>query len=196
MSYRAFLLTWAALTVGAGCTNPRDRFDDFDVVDADTTEIDAPLVSTIPDVTGDWLLMAKPPVGKDIFLYFYTTVTYTPVTENTGTITVECQPLNWQTFEPVGDLITGEPEEVGADATFDWDLDGVIPPEANSVTGSNSPINGVVHGTILHADFMCGTLTGTAGALNLQGSLFGARRITGSELPEGIHRCEDAPPAP
>ncbi len=50
-----------------------------------------------------------------------------------------------------------------------------------------------IHAELRTTAFICGTLTGTGGGLSLDGSTFAAVRITGSELPDPVHRCEDQP---
>ncbi len=198
MQYRDVLLSWALVSVGAGCTSARDRYDEFDelLVDASNVQIDAPIVSTIPDVTGQFLVVARADLPTDSFFSFIGTLSYTPETANTGSLTMSMQPLDFETFAPVGEALDGAPVAVGADAGFDWPIVGTIPARANSITGSNAPINGVVRGTVITTDFACGDLTGQAGALPLAGTTFGAVRITGETLPAPIFRCEDAPPAP
>jgi hypothetical protein len=183
---------------GAGCTDARGRYDDYGdrLPDASTVQIDAPLVSEIPDVTGTFFMAARPPLGETVLLYFEGEFVYTAVTANTGTIHITVQPLDFETFEPVGDPITADPVDVGMDASYTWPLVGTIPARANPVTGTNIQIDANVYGTIIHENFVCGTLDGTAGALPLEGAVFGAQRVTGEEYPAEIHQCADAPPAP
>src|SRR5262249_7282281 len=62
---------------------------------------------------------------------------------------------------------------------FDAPLAGTLPGDANPIfPGSMAPVDGVQHGQIMSADFVCGTLSGKAGSADLTGSTFAAERIT------------------
>jgi hypothetical protein len=171
-----------------------DHFGDR-IVDADTRDIDAPIVSTLPDINGDFFLVARAPLPEDKFFNFRGTFVFHPVTENTGEYDWSSTALDWQTFEPVGQTFVADNVQVSSDATADMPLVGDLDGRANSVSGSMVTFNDtVVHVTIVNADFMCGTLTGDASGFPLAGSTFGAVRITGDTLPAPIHNCEGGPP--
>lgn len=118
---------------------------------------------------------------------------YTPVTENTGRLDFVGQPLDHETLEPVGtDSFVASDVMVNSDATYDVPLVGTLPARANPLS---TPVltNADIHGSIVSADFLCGTVTGTAGNLNLEGSEWSATRITGATLPPQVLRCADGP---
>jgi hypothetical protein len=177
----------------------KGSFDNFGnrIVDADVRSLDAPIVSTLPDITGDFFMVARPDLPEDRFFSFRAVNMFHAVTENTGTFDWEAIALDWQTFEPVGEPFTNTAVPVASDATADMPLIGQLDGRANSVSGSTVTFNDtVVHVTLVTDDFICGTLTGDASGFPLAGSTFGAVRITGDTLPPGIARCEDGPPAP
>lgn len=178
----------------AACVSARDSYDDFGdrIVDAAPAP-DAPPVSTLPDVDGEWLMTTRPNLPEDRFLYFRVTVTLTQVTENTGTLAYTGRALDWRTLEPVGETWSEGGIAVGADATFEAPLVGTLPAEANSITETQVLVNGLLHGTLIADDFVCGTLTGDAGGLGLEGTTWASVRITGDMLPDPVWRCEDRP---
>lgn len=177
-----------------GCVNARDEFVDYSdrLIDAGPP-IDAPIVSNIPDVTGEWLMTARPDLPQDFLMYFHGSFTYTPVTENTGTFDANIIALNYQTFEEVGDPFVGADLPVGEDASFTGPLVGNLQGEANPISGSTIFLDAGYNGTIITADFICGTVFGTGASLNLEGSTWAAVRITGDELPEAKWRCDQGP---
>jgi hypothetical protein len=187
------LLAGVLVLGGAGCTDPRDRFDEFGdrLVDADTRDVDGAIVSELPALGGEWFVRARPDLAEDRFFNFRGTIVFTPVTANTGRLTLVLQPLDHETLEPVGEPIDGEEVDVNADGTFDWPMVGVIPARCNSISGTNANIDAVVHGTAMTDDFHCGGLTGTAGVLDLEGMTYGAPRIDDDddELPAPVHAC-------
>lgn len=177
-----------------GCVNARDEFTDYGnrVIDA-APPVDAPIVSTIPDPTGEWLITARPNLSQKTFLNLRGTFTYTPITENTGELDYTVTALNYQTLEPVGDPFIGEDRPVGQDASFSVPLVGTLAGEANPITNSPIALNAELHGTVITADFLCGMATGDASGLNLEGTTWAAVRITGDELPEAKWRCDQGP---
>lgn len=178
-----------------GCVNARDEFDQFgDRIPDAAPPIDSMIVSTLPDVTGQFYTAARPPLGEDRYFHFHTVMTFTPVTENTGLLDYSAQPLDYQTFEPVGEPFVIEDAEVRNDATADIPLVGPLPARANSVTGTEVQLDAIIHAELRTADFVCGTLTGVGGGLSLDGSTFGAVRIPdGGALPPLVARCADQP---
>lgn len=184
------------LGMAVGCVNARDEYVDYGnrIVDADTTVIDGMIVSTIPDVTGDFFFAATPDLPEEKVFKLRVALVYTPVTENTGTINFSGQPLDFETDEPVGDfLFTATDEPVGSDASFAIPLEGLLPGRSNPVSATPANVTAVVHGSIITGNFLCGTLTGTAGGLDLAGSTWGSVRITGATFPPQVLRCADAP---
>lgn len=183
------------LALLGGCVNARDEFDDFgDRIPDAAPPIDAPIVSTLPDVTGEFYTAARPPLGEDRFFHFRTTIVFTPVTENTGLLDFSAQPLDYETFEPVGEPFVIEDAEVRNDATADLPLVGPLPARANSVTATEVELDAIIHAQLKTVDFLCGTLTGTGGGLPLDGSTFGSVRIPdGGALPPLVANCDRQP---
>jgi hypothetical protein len=179
-----------------GCVDAREAYDDFGsrVVDANNTQIDGEVVSVLPNVDGEWLLAVRPNLPEDKIILFRTTIELTPVTENTGRIDLSAQPLAVADRSPVGAALLAMNQDVASDASFESPLTGLLPGAANPVIpGSNAAINATMHAQLRSADFLCGTLSGTAGSLGLEGTTWGAVRITGDTLPEMIVRCDDEP---
>lgn len=188
------LCLWAGM-VGA-CVDARDTFEDYGnrVVDAaPEVEIDGGIVSTLPNIDGEFYFVARPDLSEKRLFHLRITLDMTPVTENTAVVDYTAYFLNWMTLEPVGEPVTDEMLAVAEDATFDLPLDGTVPAAANSVSGSNARMDGVLAAQIVSADFLCGTATGTAGGLNLAGTVWAAQRITGDTLPDPVWSCDDQP---
>lgn len=199
MKYPHSLIAFAVASgVGAvGCYDAGDAYDDYKdrVFDAaPEVDIDGGIVSTLPDVDGEFYLVARPAgLGEKRLFHLRVTFTMTPVTENTATLDYAAYFLDYQTLEPVGDEVIEQGIEVSSDASYDAPLEGTVPAAANSVSGTNAEMDGVLVGTIVSEDFLCGTATGTAGALSLDGTEWAAVRITGDTLPPPVWRCEDQP---
>jgi hypothetical protein len=184
------------VVVGAtACVNAADEYRDFGtrLVDAaPEPEIDGAPVSSLPDVDGEWYLVAKlAGIAEKTLIHFRVTYDITTITENTGELDYSGVTLATDTLEPVGDPFVGENVPVDSDGTFEGVWDGVIPAEANPLTGSNVTVNGETHGQLVRDDFICGEFTGMAGSFPLAGTTWGAVRITGSELPAAVWSCED-----
>lgn len=180
-----------------GCVDARGEYDDFGdrLPDDEQVQVDAGFVSQLPDVDGEWLLAVHPAgLPEDRILYFRTTLTLEAVTENTGLLDLSAQPLAFEgAMGPVGDAFVASQREVGADASFTAPFVGTLPAEANPVTGSNAAVNAEMQAILRSDNFVCGTLTGQAGALPLEGTTWGAVRITGDTLPTAVIRCDDEP---
>jgi len=190
--HNALIGTAVAIALASsGCVDARDEYEDFNhrLIDAGGTGVDGRIVSNLPDVTGEFYVVARPNLSQDFFFNFIGTAVFTPVTENTGRFSWSVQPLDFQTFEPVGDPIMANDVVVRADASADIPLVGLLPGRANSITQADVNMNGVIHAQLRSADLMCGDLSGTAGSLNLAGSTFGSVRITGSTLPDPVWMC-------
>jgi len=181
--------------IGAGCTNAREEYESFNARLPDASPpIDAEIVSNVPDITGRWFIAARPPLNEDRFFFYISTATYTPVTENTGTLDWESIPLDFETLAVIpGYTYTTSDIDVRSDGTMEIPMVGTLPARNNSVTQSQVMIDAIIRGEVRTVDFLCGGLTGTAGSLTLDGSTFGAQRIVGDVLPTPIHRCEDGP---
>jgi hypothetical protein len=186
------------LMVGAGgCTNARDEFVDFGdrVIDASNIEIDGAIVSELPNVDGDFFLVVRPDLAEDRFIKFIMTFDYTPLTPNTGLMDYTAVCLDIDTDEPVdGEPLAATDFEVKSDASYDAPLVGTFQGRCNPIVpGSTVQADGTIHGELRTDDFVCGTLTGTAGGLNLAGTTFAGQRIIDDTLPAPIWRCEDQP---
>jgi hypothetical protein len=182
----------------AGCVDARGRYDEFAerVVDADTRDIDGALVSTLPDVDGEWYLAIRPDLQEDRIIRFRLTVDLTPITENTGTIDITGQPLAVADASDVGDPLVATDAPVSSDATFDLPLTGLLPAAANPVSGTDANIDAMMQGQLVDADHMCGTLTGTAGALPLEGTTWAAIRVAGADVTMLPNSCAALMPMP
>ncbi len=196
MLIRAGLVLGGVLSVGA-CVNAADEFDDFGsrLPDASTVPpIDAMVVSELPDIDGEWYLVAKlAGIAEKTLISFRITFDITPVTANTGTLDYVAYALAVATQEPAGEPFTATGVPVDSSASWTGPFNGVMVAETNPITGSNVTITGMNFGTAVSADFLCGGFTGNAGSFPLAGTTWGAVRITGTELPPPVWRCEDQP---
>lgn len=188
-------LQLSLLLIACGaCVDARDEYVDFGERLPDAAPpVDAPIVSELPDVTGEFLVRARPNLTEDRFVTFRATVVMTPTSANTALLDWSGQPLDYETLEPVGAPLVEEDVAFGADAMGIIPFVGTIPGRANSISGTQVEADGLLHTTLVTADFFCGTLTGRVGSFPLEGSTFAAVRITGKELPTPLYRCEDGP---
>lgn len=188
-------VTSFSLLLAVGCVDPRADYDDFAnrLPDAGSGGVDGEVVSVLPHVDGEWFLAVRPNLPEDRILQFRTTLTLTAVTANTGLIDINAQPLSVADQTPVGDAFVVTQENVASDATFEAPFVGMLPAEANPVSGSNAQVNAQMQAQLRTDNFVCGTLTGQAGALPLDGTTWAAVRITGDTLPTAIFRCDDQP---
>jgi hypothetical protein len=198
VKYPQYVVILGVGMVGStGCVDAGKAYDDYAarLVDADLTPPpDGEIVSDLPDVNGEFLMAARPDLPEDRILYLRVMATFRPVTSNTGLYGFDAHFLDYTTLEEVGGSFVASDVEVGTDASFDdAPMRGTIVPAANPISGSNAVVDGLLIGTLVSPDFMCGTMSGTAGALNLAGSTWAAVRITGDELPPAVWRCEDQP---
>lgn len=195
------LLTSLALV---GCVDAAGAYDDYAsrVTDAGVEiDVDGAVVSELPNIDGDWLIAVRPGLPEDRILQFRTSLVMTAVTSNTGALDISAQPLAVTDRAAVGDPFEADEQDVASDTSFDVSFIGLLPAAANPVSGSNAPVDAVLHGTIQSEGFLCGTLTGTAGALTLDGACPGPQCTTwaairvgsGGELPAPVWNCESAP---
>jgi hypothetical protein len=178
-----------------GCVDARGAFDEYGdrFADAGNSDVDGQIVSSLPDVDGDWLIAVRPNLPEDRIIQFRATFDLTAVTENTGKIDIAAQPLKVSDRTPVGDAFIANEQNVLSDASFEAPFVGTLPGEANPVSGSNAAVDSVLVAQIKSDQFVCGSLTGVAGPLPLDGTTWAAIRITGDTLPAPIFRCEDQP---
>jgi hypothetical protein len=190
------LSTIVASLALVGCVDASKSFDDYAkrVVDGGVNSVDRPVFTAIPDITGSFLLVARPNLEQDRFIQAATTYTMTANEDGTATLSYTLNFLRVadrlpSTQQPV---ITGDNVHINLDGTFEAPLEGKLPGDANPVIPGNvAAINGVIHGEIHSVDFVCGTFSGTAGSLSLQGTTFGAQRVPNftDPLPDPIVRC-------
>ncbi|MCA9674220.1 MAG: hypothetical protein H6708_09510 [Kofleriaceae bacterium] len=189
------LFMTAAAAADAGCVDPRGDYDAFGdrLVDAGATVVDGPIQSTLPDVTGDWYMGVRPDLPEDRIMQLRVTFTFTPVTTNTGTLAFDGYALDLTTLAPIGDAFVDTGAAIGSDGRGDLDLVGMLPAAANPVSGSNAAVNAVLHAELRAEDFVCGTVSGQAGALPLAGTTWAAARITSDTLPALVWSCDQQP---
>jgi hypothetical protein len=192
MQYLATSLLALALV---GCVDPRGEYESFagrgyDAGPDAEPSPDGMPVESIPELDGDFYVAAKLNVvaTEDKVVHFRATVDYTPITANTGTMSWSAQPLDYRTREPVGAPLVADDIPVGSDGRTDVPFVGVLPARANPVTNTDADLDAMVHVQIRDRDFLCGTITGQGGSLSLDGTTFGAQRVSGA-LPEPILRC-------
>lgn len=184
----------ASLTL-VGCVDARGDYDDFGerLVDAGNGDVDGEVVSELPNVDGRWLLAVRPNLPEDRIIQFDAELDLTAVTANTGTMSINAQPLTVADQTPVGEAFVADGAEVANDASFDADFNGTLPGAANPVSGSDADIDAVLVAQIRNENFVCGELTGMAGPLPLAGTTWAAVRYDGVTLPTAVFRCEDEP---
>jgi len=194
------LSTIVLCLAAVGCVDPKGSFDDFAarVVDGNTSQPDRPNFTTIPDITGEFLFAARPNLPQDRIMQLISDFTLTANADGTATLSMTTTALTTKDRTPStqGSPMTVTDVHVALDGTFDAPITGVLPGDANPVIpGTSAALDAVIHGAINTEDFVCGTLSGTAGSLTLDGSTFAAQRITpgtvGSALPDPVFKCPD-----
>lgn len=148
------------------------------------------------DVTGSHLLTVSPVIWPGNPMFFRADVTV-----NASSVDLSLQPLDIDSKEPVG--ATWEVSDVPfeADGSFVADFGKQeLPHRAYPIVDADVgvPIESfILTGKTTSADGFCGALGGyaqfltksPADRINLDGSRFGAVRITDAELPEAVDRC-------
>ncbi|MEZ4398384.1 MAG: hypothetical protein R3B06_00090 [Kofleriaceae bacterium] len=183
------------------CVDAKARFDEYDQrvpkVDADTT--DAPMVDTLPNIDGVWLLAVDPkPIAAGAFIQMAVTWDITSAGPS-GTLDGSYQPLMTFGLAPdspsrtsVGVPLVANSVPVDSTASFTATLTGTLPGPANSVSGTEYQVAINLIGTIRSTTLVCGTVTGSVGPIaDVSGSTFAAVP-TGSPLPAPVGEC---PPA-
>jgi len=185
------------VVLAVGCVDAKGAYDEYGsrVTDANDTVVDGEVVSELPNPNGGhWLIAVRPNLPEDRIIRFDGTFNLTPVTANTGKIDISAQPLTVADATPVGDAFVATDADVASDASFTAPFAGTLPAAANPVSGSNAVVDAQLLAQLKSDDFLCGTVTGTAGPLPLDGTTWAAIRITdGDPLPTPIFRCEDQP---
>lgn len=197
---RAHAVVFAvSLVPVAACVDAKGRFDEYDqrLPHIDASNIDSPMVETIPDIDGTWLLAVDPAVAMGAYVQLKVDWNIT-VNGSTGMLDGSYQPLRtWGITPPVdapgrtpvGAAITANGVAVDNTASFAAHLVGTLPGDANPVSGTEYPVDIILHGTIRSMDVVCGTVTGSVGPLSADGSTFGAVRNPGASPGTPIGAC-------
>ena len=145
-------------------------------------------VADLPDIDGDFLMSIRPTYSNGPVVRYRITYTGDPIT---AAIVYRAHALRVDDGQPIGGLVEGS-DVVRDDATFLLGLNALVPAAANPFAAADELISADVHGRIVSADLLCGTMTPLGGDLLDFGTTWGAVRITGSTLPDPIAAC----PAP
>lgn len=186
-----------------GCVDARKSYDDFEsrIVDGNTSQPDRPNLTSIPNATGHFLLAVHAAAGGDSAdpIMFVADYTLTPNADGTALLSYKASALVVTSHvlsqgPPPAPQFMSDNMTVALDGTFTAPLTGTLPGDANPIVKGNVvTADGVLHGVVTSTDLICGTLTGTAGPLPLDGSTFAAIRIPDNEigpaLPTPVTAC-------
>lgn len=193
---RAALVMAGGLSLAA-CVDAKGRFDEYGgrvPPPIDASNIDVPMVDMIPNIDGVWLLAVNPSVAPGSYVQMAVTWDVTS-TGASGMLDGSYQPLT--TFglapdsdqrTPVGAAIVVNDVAVDGTASFAANAVGILPGPANPASGTEYNVDIVFHGTIRSETVVCGTVTGTVGPLNVDGSTFAAIP-TATPLPAPVFAC-------
>jgi hypothetical protein len=143
-------------------------------------------VVDLANVDGEFLMTIRPDLPEDRLVSYRVTYDVDPANATLGYSAIA---LRVDDSTPVGDTITAGPFALDDDAAFQGVFDGVLPAPANPISGTDVVVDAMKLGAVIDADFLCGTMTGTAGALSLDGTTWASVRITGPGLPEPVWTC-------
>lgn len=169
-----------------GCIDPRGAFNDFSdrtgVTDAST--IDGPGGSIFP-ITGTFLLAVHAgfETSNDpaFYIQFVTTFELTATGDTAlldGSYVPLCTHATCSERTMLPPALVDNDRAVAADGTFAQPVVGMIPGGANPISGTPAALDGLLNGTIISADLICGSVSGEAADLDLAGSTFAAIRVT------------------
>jgi hypothetical protein len=194
----------AALAALNGCIDAKKSFNDYEgrIVDGNTSMPDRPNLTSIPDITGHFFLGNHiKGTPEDAILMQVADFTLTPNADGTAKVTYAASALKLpertiSAGPPAGPQFGASDMQVALDGTFSTGLTGKLPGDANPIqTGLSVTVAGTLHAEIHSADLFCGTMSGTAGPLSLDGSTFAAIRIPadtiGAALPTALWKCPD-----
>jgi hypothetical protein len=196
------LSTLVVVALAGGCVDARGAYDDFAsrVVDAaprpDADPTQCPSGGTTPDMTGRFLFGGRGLATQNKDILFDVTVTYTAGADGGGTMDLSYKPLKFDTREP-SSMPDALPAMTGVvvDNCGNWQstLSGTLPGDADPVIpGTPLTLEAINTGKIYSADFVCGTLTGTAQNVALDGYFAWIRVPTAGPLPaEQPNKCSD-----
>lgn len=143
-------------------------------------------VVDVPAIAGDFLMTIHPGFGTDDVVRYRVTYAVDPITAR---LTFAGLALRVDNGEPIGDAIVAGGVSLAEDTQFQADFDGLLPAEANPFSGTVSMVDAVKLGRIVDANLLCGTMTGAVSSIPLDGTTWGAVRVTGSTLPTPIDAC-------
>lgn len=146
-------------------------------------------IADLIDFTGDFLMTILPAFSDGPVLRYRVTYTVDPVAALLEYTSIA---LRVDDGSPVGDPMVSHSVELADDLRFEGLFDGLLPAEANPYSFTALELDAAKFGRIVDGDLLCGTLTGTAGALPLDGATWTEVRITGPSLPDPVVVC----PAP
>jgi hypothetical protein len=180
----------------AGCVDPAARFDEFAarIPDAPAMAVcvDAPQLTSIPDISGEFLYSILTALSSTP-LQSIATVVVTSPNPPTATISVRFLATADRTLTGAATMpYNVTVDSVGAFTVTIPQL--LVPAAANIFMADLSVTNIVLNGNIRSADLFCGTLaSGTTLGQNLAGSTFGAIRVQagqqGTALPDPVTSC-------
>jgi len=182
-----------------GCVDAGKSFDDFSdrVGTTDANTVDRP-PSAIFNVTGTFLVSVHAgfETSNDPALYMQMLANWTLTEGATASLDASYTPLC--TNSACTEMRAMIPPAivnnsmVAADGSFEQHITGTLPGGANPLSGTSQPMDGLLHGIILDANTVCGSVTGTVAGLDLAGSTFAAIRvaeITPTSLPQPVVNC-------
>ncbi len=182
----------------SACTDSLSRFQDFEnrVVDAGVDpDFDAEVIEVIPDVTGTFLLGLGAVIAPDPPFQFIADIDLEQ-DEDGATVDLELTALHRFDRVPIGDPLVAKNVPVDETGKFEAAFEGIVPGDANPVTGSELTIDVTVIGRIRSKDMFCGEANGMIlrpVMLDIAGSTIGAIRIEagmeGEQLPPPLADC-------
>lgn len=182
------------VALGIGCADPRGRLDDFAgrVTDANTNRVDAEVLTSIPDITGNHLFALSASAFPAQLYKFRAEVTLIDGTGDEPKISFTLHPLDARNNVEIDAPISHDPDPIDVSPTTgEWEahIVAVIPDKANPVSGSEVTVDMTLFGVIRSRDHFCGTADGDVVdpfTLNLDGSTFGAVRIPDGSGPGDV----------
>lgn len=166
------------------CADPGARLGDFEkrVVDANTDTVDAEVLTSIPDVSGDFLLALNPSAFPGSLFKFRANVELIDGTTDEPKIRLQLFPLDARNNVEIGEAIATDPEIMPVSMTgeFTGAVRAETPGKTNPVSGTALTVDMTLRGIIRNADHFCGAADGQVVApftLDMNGSSFGAVRI-------------------
>ena len=221
MAFQQHLPTIAGLfgltLLASGCPDSEARFNEF----LDATEDQRPQAESgdgdgdptgLINMDGIYLFALETSLGPDLPLQFVTTISNMTIADDgqSATADFEFQPLSLgqgETLTPrefIGDPLVYDGISFDADGNYNIDMGTVmVTGMANPVTGSDIVATLQVLGQIVHADALCGELTGDLTSpleFDLDGSTFAAIRLADSGMDPATlpttfpYRCNQVPP--